>query len=120
MQPSSLIAPYSILAAESEKMQQGQIAGPIVAEGHVFIMKLEEKQDAGYEPFETVQDQVREYIIRKRGIKAREPLSARVRRQAKLGRTNEFIEFCLEKIYRMSRPQERLPNQDSEGRDIEE
>lgn len=118
MQPTSLMAPYDALAAETEKMKQGEIAGPIVVEGHVFIMKLEEKQDAGYEPFESVQEQVREYIIEKRRIEAREPLYARIREQAKLGRTDEFIEFCLEKIYRTS----RLPNtqtiQDTKGQNV--
>ncbi len=118
MQPTSLVTPYDVLAAESEKMQQGEIAGPIIAEGHVFIMKLEEKQVAGYESFETVQEQVRDYVIRKRGIGAREPLNVKIRQQAKLGRTDEFIAVCLEKIYRMSRPEEERPNRDTEGQNV--
>jgi len=117
MQPTSLMAPYDVLGAKTEKMQQGEIAGPIIVEGHVFIMKLEEKQDAGYEPFEVVQEQVREYIIEKRRIKAREPLYARIRQQAKLGQTDEFIDFCLEKIYRTSRSPEKQPGRDTEGQD---
>ncbi|MBN2317332.1 MAG: peptidyl-prolyl cis-trans isomerase [Sedimentisphaerales bacterium] len=118
MQPTSLRAPYDVLAAETEKMKQGEIAGPIIAEGHVFIMKLEEKQDAGYEPFETVQEQVREYIIEKRRIKAREPLYDRIKQQAKLGQTDEFMDFCLEKIYRTSRQQETQPSRDTEGQNV--
>ena len=105
VQPTALRAPYDILAAEAEKMRPGQVAGPIVAEGRIFIMKLEEKQAAGYELFEAVQEQVRKKILLDRQSEALEPLYARVRRQAKLGRTDEFIEFCLEKIHRMSRRQ---------------
>lgn len=115
VQPASLKAPYDILAAASEKLQQDEIAGPIAAEGHVFIMKLEEKQDAGYEPFEAVQEQVREKMTDKRQKEALDPLYARIRRQAKLGRTDEFIEFCLEKMYRTSRPQQGQPGRDIEG-----
>lgn len=118
MQPTSLMAPYDVLAAETEKMKQGEIAGPMVVEGHVFIMKLEEKQDAGYEPFEAVQEQVREYIIEKRRMKAREPLYARIRQQAKIGQTDEFMDFCLEKIYRTSRKQEAQTSRDTEAQNI--
>ena len=117
MQPTSLKAPYDILAAATETMQQGQIAGPITAEGHVFIMKLEEKQAAGHLPFETVQETVREKLAEKRQSEALAPLYARVKRQAKLGRTDEFIDFCLEKIYRASRSQQDLPPRGIEGQD---
>lgn len=117
MQPTSLKAPYDILAAATETMQQGQIAGPITAEGHVFIMKLEEKQAAGHLPFETVQETVREKLAEKRQSEALAPLYARVKRQAKLGRTDEFIDFCLEKIYRASRSRQDLPPRGIEGQD---
>jgi parvulin-like peptidyl-prolyl isomerase len=117
MQPTSLRAPYDILAAATEKLQQGEIAGPIAAEGHVFIMKLEAKQAAGYERFEAVQEQVREKIVEKRRNEALAPLYARVRRQAKLGRTDKFIDFCLAKIYRASRSQQDLPARGIEGQD---
>jgi parvulin-like peptidyl-prolyl isomerase len=90
VQPASLAAPYDVLAAQAAWMEPGRVAGPIEAEGHVFIMKLEGKQSAEYEPFEQVQEQVR----------------ARIIQQAELGRTDRFIDFCLEKIYRMSRSEQ--------------
>jgi parvulin-like peptidyl-prolyl isomerase len=105
VQPTSLKAPYDILADAAEKIEQGKIAGPIIAEGHVFVMRLEEKQEAGYEPFGAVQEQVRDQVLRDRQKEALEPLYARIRRQAKLGRTDEFIDFCLEKMYQANRPQ---------------
>jgi hypothetical protein len=52
VQPESLAAPYNVIAAEADKIEPGQIAGPIVVAGRVFIMKLEEKQTAGYARFE--------------------------------------------------------------------
>lgn len=117
-QPTSLRAPYDVLAAATEKMEQGEIAGPIEAEGHIFIMKLEEKQDAGYEPFEVVQEQVRERIIQQRRNEALAPLYTRIKRQARLGRTDEFIDFCMEKIYRASRSEQQQPGPPVEGRNV--
>jgi parvulin-like peptidyl-prolyl isomerase len=118
MQPNSLRAPYNILATATEKMQQGEVAGPIITEKHIFIMKLEEKQAAGYEPFETVQEQVRQKVVKDRQDEALEPLYARMRRQAKLGRTDEFIDFCLEKIYRTSRQPQGQPGRTTEGQNV--
>jgi len=102
LQPSSLAAPYDILAVEAEKMEAGEVAGPIVTKQHIFIMKLEEKQIAGYEPFEDVQDLVKEKILLDRQNEVIDKLNTEIRREAKLSRTDKFVDFCLEKIYRIS------------------
>jgi len=102
VQPSSLAAPYDVLAAEADKMKPGDVSGPIVTNEHIFIMKLEEKQIAGYEPFENVQDLVREKILSERRNEVIDKLNAEIRREAKLSRTDKFVDFCLEKIYRIS------------------
>lgn len=102
LQPSSLAAPYDILAVEAGKMEAGDVAGPIVTKQHIFIMKLQEKQIAGYEPFEDVQDLVKEKILLDRQNEVIDKLNAEIRREAKLSRTDKFVDFCLEKIYRIS------------------
>jgi parvulin-like peptidyl-prolyl isomerase len=102
VRPESLAPPYDILGAEAEKIQPPQVAGPIVVEGHVFIMKLEEKQSAGYEPFENVQGQIEQKLILDRGNEIFDRLNARMMQQVELGETDKFIDFCLEKIYLMS------------------
>jgi len=102
VQPGSLAKPYDILAAEAEKIKQGQIAGPIETEGHIFIMKLEEKQTKSYKPFEEVQRQIKEKIIIDRRKEAIDKLDAELMRQVVLSGKDEFIDFCLEKIYEMS------------------
>lgn len=106
VQPASLAAPYNVLAVKAASMEPDQVAGPIAAEGHVFILKLEDKQSAGYEPFEQVQEQVREQLVFERQKEIFDQLNARIMQQAELGRTDEFIDFCLEKIYRMSRSEQ--------------
>ena len=102
LQPESLAEPYDILAAEAERIEPGQIAGPIEAGEHIFIMKLEEKRARSVEPFEKVQKEIEAQITLDRRKKVIDELEAKLMQQAELGEKNEFIDFCLEKIYRMS------------------
>jgi hypothetical protein len=102
VEPSSLAAPYDVLAAEAGKMEPGDVTEPVVTKQHIFIMKLEEKQIAGYEPFEDVQELVKEQVLLERQNKVVDKLNADIRREAKLSSTDKFVDFCLEKIYRIS------------------
>jgi len=101
-QPESLAEPYDILAAEAERMQPGDIAGPIEAGGHIFIMRLEEKQTEGFKRLRQVQREVEEKIILDRRKEAAGELDARLGRQVALSEKGRFIDLCLEKIYEMS------------------
>jgi parvulin-like peptidyl-prolyl isomerase len=118
IQPSSLAEPYDILAVEAEKIEPGQVAGPIITKGHIFIMKLEEKQVAGYEPFEQVQDRVEEEFLSERRDEVVDKLYARIRLEAKLSRTDKFIDFCLEKIYRINNTSSEISGGESRNRTI--
>jgi parvulin-like peptidyl-prolyl isomerase len=102
VQPSSLAAPYDILAVEAGRMEPGDVTRPIITKQNIFIMKLEEKQIAGYETFENVQDLVREKILSDRRNEVIDNLNAEIRQEAKFSRTDKFVDFCLEKIYRIS------------------
>jgi len=99
--PGSLAAPYDKLAAEAENIVSSQITRIIITAEHVFIMKLEEKKIAGYEPFKEVQRQVRNKIILDRQNEAVYRVNATLLQQVELSKTDEFIDFCLEKIYQM-------------------
>jgi peptidyl-prolyl cis-trans isomerase SurA len=102
VQPESLAEPYDVLAGEAEKIRPGQIAGPIETGGHIFIMKLEEKQQARNKPFEAVQKQVKARIVFERRKAAIDELGAKFMQQAALSSQDDFVDFCLEKIYGMS------------------
>ena len=104
VQPQSLAAPYNLIAAQAEKTEPGQVAEPIMTDKHVFIMKLEEKQSAGYELFEKVQVQqlVEKKVILDRRSEVSNQLNARLTKEAEIGRADEFVDFCLEKIYQLS------------------
>jgi hypothetical protein len=103
VQPSSLAEPYNVLAAEAEKIEPGEVVGPIVTRQHIFIMKLQEKQIAGYEPFVNVQELVEQKILLDRRDEVFDKLNAEIRWQAKLSNTDKFVDFCLEKIYGISK-----------------
>jgi len=100
VRPESLTAPYDKLAVEAEKMKAGQVT-IVVTPAHIFIMKLEDKQTEGYEPFENVQRLVRNKIMVDRQNEVFRKLNARLLEQAELGGTDEFIDFCLGKVYKM-------------------
>ncbi len=106
LQPQSLAAPYDTIAAGAMKTEPGQVTEPIITEEHVFIMKLEEKQAVGYQPFVEVQEEVEGKVISNRRNDVFEKLNKRLIEEVKLGRADEFVDFCLEKIYRMSRQQQ--------------
>lgn len=101
-QPENLEKPYDVLAAEAEKIEPGQIAGPIEAGEHIFIMKLEERQAKSFKPLREVQREVETKIMLDRQKQAREEIMAKLVQQAAIGNKGEFIDFCLKKIYRMS------------------
>ena len=101
VQPQSLAKPYDILAAEADKMKPAQIAGPIEAGEHIFIMKLEEKRPKSFEPLENVQKEVEAKIIFDRREKAVDEFSSKLVQQAALNERDRFIDFCLEKTYRI-------------------
>lgn len=103
IRPDSLAKPYDILLAAAEKIQPGEVAGPMEVEGHIFVMKLQENRSKGYEPFEKVQDQLEQKIIADRRKEALDKLAADLLEQTALSEKERFVDFCLETIYRMSK-----------------
>ena len=101
VRPDSLAAPYDMIAAEADKVEPGQVMDLIVTEEHVFIVKLEQKQSASCEPFENMQEQVRSRILMDRQNRIIDEVNDEFLQQAKLSNTDEFVDFCLDKIYQM-------------------
>jgi hypothetical protein len=101
VRPDSLAAPYDMIATKADKVEPGQVMDLIVTEDHIFIVKLEQKQSAGCEPFQNVQEQVRNKILIDRQNEIIDKVNAEFLQQAKLSNTSEFVDFCLDKIYQM-------------------
>jgi parvulin-like peptidyl-prolyl isomerase len=103
LNPQSLAQPYDILAQQSEKMSIGEIAEPIETDGHIFIMKLTEKTDRKVKPLPEVQKEIQKTIIAERNRAAMEKISRQIVQNASIPEKDEFITFCLKKIYQANR-----------------
>ena len=83
--------PYDILAVEADQMYPGDIAGPIGAGDHIFIMKLLEKNPDRLTPFAEVQNQLRNRIRLDRRRQAFDKFSERLMRQISVDRMDSFV-----------------------------
>ena len=101
--PNSLVEPYDLIAKAADNLNSGEISEPIKTEQRIFIVKLESKISAGYEPFENVQDQVKEALLsEQQSNTAINKLNEQVEKQMELQETNKFVNFCLEKIHQIN------------------
>jgi parvulin-like peptidyl-prolyl isomerase len=97
--PKTLAPPYDVLGQACETLELGQIADPIEARDHVFLLKLEAKQEQGYQPLAEVQPQVQAKIIADRRLEATKKLDAELKDRAAAGQTDAFIDVCADEIY---------------------
>jgi parvulin-like peptidyl-prolyl isomerase len=109
IKPDSLAQPYDVLASRAEQMNGGEIAGPIEAKGHIFIMKLEAKESASFIPFEDVQEEITQQIIMDRKQKAFNEAMDKVMAEAAISGLDDFAMFCLKEIYEQANNQMQLP-----------
>lgn len=103
--PASLAEPYDVLAGKAEKMQVGEIAGPIQKQGHIFIIKLEDKDTGTVAPFETVQSEIEQIILLERRRKSFDEVMNKVMEEAAISGLDEFALFCLQEIYQKANAQ---------------
>jgi len=107
--PNSLAEPFDVLAKRARSMEVGQVAGPIEAPGHFFVMKVEQKQERGYRPLSEVQEEVRKDILEQRWREASNALDAEIVRQASVADTSRFVIYCLERFYTQVRERPSTP-----------
>ncbi len=102
LKPDSLARPYHVIAEQTEKMRNGDIAGPIKADDHYFIIKLEEKTEHRVLPFEEVQEIVESKIKLDRNRQQVVELKTKLMNEAAIANKEEFIDFCLAEIYKIN------------------
>jgi hypothetical protein len=102
VEPNSLAKPYDILAKQAQTILPGQIAGPIEADEHIFIMKLLDKQNESTEPFEKVQGEIRKRILIERRRKTYDEINEKIAQQASIANKEDFVDYCLAKIYEIN------------------
>ena len=98
--PGSLAPPHDVLEKAAQTMKSGEVNGPIEADGHIFIMKLEDKTEPGYQPFQDVQTRIEAEIQFQRRKAAFDEMINRLIRQANIANMEPFINFCVESAYR--------------------
>ena len=96
----SLMAPHDVLEAVAEKMEAGEVSAVIENDGHFFIMKLENKQQAGFKAFEEVQESIEREMRLNRRMYRYEELIRTLINQANITDIDDFVDFCVEAAYR--------------------
>jgi parvulin-like peptidyl-prolyl isomerase len=99
VRPGSLVAPYNAIETAAENMDIGQVSEPIIAEGHIFIVKLESKQAGSCEPFEKVQTEVEGRFVLARRQKMVNDMIKKIVSQIDLAYADDFLDFCVNRAY---------------------
>ncbi len=99
LNPDSLAPPYDILAKYTQNAEPGQVIGPINTDEHIFIMKLLEKEKQQAAAFDDVQKEIKRQILVERRKQAIDQIVLKLIQQADIANMDEFIDFCLQKIY---------------------
>ncbi|OXU15213.1 peptidyl-prolyl cis-trans isomerase [Sedimentisphaera salicampi] len=97
--PSSFAQPYNVLAEELKNLEEGEISEVIENNGNFFVVKLDKKQEAGYQKLSEVQDEIEKFIRMKRRSEKMNNILKELFEQAKISEANGFIEFCIRQAY---------------------
>jgi parvulin-like peptidyl-prolyl isomerase len=99
VEPGSLAAPYDLIEQAITKMEPNDISDPIQAKGHIFIVRLEQKQSRAYKPFEEVQADVEKRMAGNRWSKTMDSVMRKRFDISKLGNVESFVDTCVSATY---------------------
>lgn len=95
-----LAKPFDILETEAAKLEPGQVAGPIAAEGHVFLLRLENKKVAGEKSFAEVQTQLEAEVKLLKKKQRYDKMLDKIIAQADIKNLDQFVDHCTAEAYR--------------------
>ena len=96
---SSLNRPHHVLPPLAEKMEDGEVVGPIESDGRIFIMKLEDKKKGGIASFEALQPRIEQEIQLARRKTGFDKLIGKLMKRANISGLDRFIDVCVEKVW---------------------
>ena len=99
IRPGSLAEPYDAIEKATENLAIGQVSEPVEAEGHIFIVKLENKQAASCKPFEEVQGDVESRMMYEKRRKRVDDMMEKIISQVDLSYAEGFLEYCTQKAW---------------------
>jgi parvulin-like peptidyl-prolyl isomerase len=95
----SLPAPYETLEQKAITMDPSEVAGPLVSEGHLMIVKLESRQEAGCKEFKDVQNAIEQNLqIQYRKLQY-DKMVDKLMAQADILKTEQFVDQCVIDAY---------------------
>jgi hypothetical protein len=100
----SLPAPYDMLEEKAMVMKPGQVAGPLPANGHLLILKLESKKEAQCKSFEEAQDAIEQQFQFEFRKQQYEKVVAKLTACVDVSRLDEFLGHCVTDAYEMWNP----------------
>lgn len=103
----SLPDTYAILEQKALAMEPGQVVGPLTTEGHLFILKLENRKDAGCKPFEEVQDAIEQQFQFEFRKEQYTKMVDRLMGQTDVLQMEQFLDYCVIEAYAMWNPNAR-------------
>jgi len=96
---SSLVPAYAPVTLTAQRMEIGQVAGPIESAGSVFIVRLEDKRVGGTTPFHVLQPKIEMDIQLIRRRERFDKLINRLMDQANVTGLDPFVDFCVERAW---------------------
>jgi len=97
--PGSLAEPYDTLAVKANEMQIGDVTEHFQAGGHIFIMRLEDRQAESEIPLENVQMEIEQRIIEKRKVQVLNKVMDQIVQEAEISGIDAFAQYCVREIY---------------------
>ncbi len=95
----SLPKPYDMLEGQALNMKDGQIAGPLTADGHLFILKVDHIQHGEIIPFEDVKKQIAQQLQFQHRNQQYQELVQKLIQKADFLQLERFSEFCVKEAY---------------------
>lgn len=102
VRPGSLVKPYDMLEIIADKIEVGRVSEPVAADDHIFIVKLENKSEGGYEPFEKVQTEVEGRYVIERRQKMVDKMIGEIMSKVDLSYADNFLDYCTQKAWMMA------------------
>lgn len=99
LESNSLAEPYATLEKQAVQMQPGQTKGPIVLDGHVFLVQLDALQQGRVTPFADVQKQIEQQLQFLYHQKQYQDLVQKLILKTDLVQLERFADFCTIEAY---------------------
>ncbi len=97
----SLPSPYEILEEKAVTLEPNEVAGPLVSQEHLMIIKLESRQESGCKDFKDVQNAIEQNLQIQYRKTQYDKMTDKLMAQAEILQTEQFVDQCVIDAYAM-------------------